>query len=66
VEKLRERKRRKEEENLAVEKQNFSRFRCHRFGTEEPDRPEDDSGLAPEGSSDAEVIPRVRSALGFE
>lgn len=66
MEKLREKKRLKEEENLAVEQQNFSRFHCHRFGTEEPDRPEDDSGLAPEGSSDVEVIPRVRAALGFE
>ncbi len=54
-EKLREEKRRRKEEAAAIERSNFRRFRCHRFGSEEPDRPQDDSNLAPEGSSDVEV-----------
>ncbi len=62
-EKLREAKRRRKEEEekeeeekaAAIERSNFRRFRCHRFGSEEPDRPQDDSNLAPEGSSDVEV-----------
>jgi hypothetical protein len=53
-EKTRKRKEREEENDFLAER-NFRRFRCYRFGTKEPDRPQDDSGLCPEGTSDAEV-----------
>jgi hypothetical protein len=51
-----ERKRKeREEEDDAMAKRNFRRFRCFRFGTKEPDRAQDDAGLAPEGFESLET-----------